>query len=680
MRQRLLLVALAAAFVGALAAFSATNRWHKENLDAAHSLVKQQITAAWLGAEGYAIDRLESVAVKIEGRSLDSFDVRTYALVELLEKFPISGSDDFRVEVIEEVKLESSWANNEILRSQFPLTNSLPSLVGNAPNSTVSGLTQIRRGVFFWVHSRWLQLGGRRSLLTLGVSIDSYLATIEKSLGAPISILNLRGRRIAGAPLPVGINHYEIRKLRNGISYETDGSDGRNWLILGSGLSGLGMADLANLFIAVDVTSYKRSVLPLRITIVVLSLSVATLLCIFVVNQIHVEIVPLRRIGVAIRRLQDGDHSYVADIDDQMRLDEVGDITQGLLKLRSDLLNLESLREERYQMALQQERLISSHLRHLANTLDGDSRIEIMQALDNYGFQERSPRRENQLAKVAAVLNRLSGLISEQHKSLFKLVAELKEALQNQEKLVSLQQELDIARRIQLSILPQMTPLPVEVCVDALMLPAREVGGDFYDYFMLDEDSLAFVVADVSGKGVPAAFFMAISRTLLKSSLQFYHKPSEAITRLNELLCADNTQSMFVTLFLGVLNIKTGSMEYVNAGHDAPLIVHGSGELVQLNSRQNIALAVMSGVKYLGMTAQLQPGDSIFLYTDGVTEAENEYAELFGTQRLFKLLKAEVGAESLSLDRIVYSIQQYEGGRVQTDDITCLHVRFNGIT
>ena len=242
--------------------------------------------------------------------------------------------------------------------------------------------------------------------------------------------------------------------------------------------------------------------------------------------------------------------------------------------------------------------------------------------------------------------------------------------------------ELTMANAIQRSQLPRLfPPFPNrhEFNLFATMKPAKEVGGDFYDFFMVDNDHVALVMADVSGKGVPAALFMMVTRMLIKSRLQSGESPSEALTNVNRQLCESNELGFFVTAWLAVLEISTGKGVAVNAGHEHP-VLRRSGEKYELILyRHSLALAALDGVQFRQHEFQLCPGDSIFVYTDGVTEATSSEKELFGTDRMLEALNKAPDAEPEEiLATVMGEINRFMDGEDQFDDITMLCLKYNG--
>lgn len=233
--------------------------------------------------------------------------------------------------------------------------------------------------------------------------------------------------------------------------------------------------------------------------------------------------------------------------------------------------------------------------------------------------------------------------------------------------------ELAVANRIQSSMLPVEFPNRQEFKLYATMTPAKEVGGDFYDFFSVDEDHLALVIADVSGKGIPAALFMVISKTLLKNMTQRKKSPKEILEITNNMLCEGNEEGMFVTVWLGIYEISTGKLTAVNAGHEYPILKERDGDFSIVKDTHGFILAGMEDMKYKEYELQLQPGDTLFLYTDGVAEATNEKKELFGTQRLLSTLneKKDVEVHSL-LEDVKVGIDGFVGDAPQFDDITML--------
>lgn len=242
--------------------------------------------------------------------------------------------------------------------------------------------------------------------------------------------------------------------------------------------------------------------------------------------------------------------------------------------------------------------------------------------------------------------------------------------------------ELDVAAKIQSSMLPCIFPAfpdRNEFDIYATMDPAKEVGGDFYDFFMVDADHLAFVVADVSGKGVPAALFMVIGKTLIKDHTGLHDDLGEVFTEVNNILCASNSEEMFITAFEGVLNLKTGELRYVNAGHEIPFLCRKGGVFEPFKVRAGFVLAGMQGIRYRAGSIQLEPGDKVFQYSDGITEAINREKAPYGMKRLESVLaKNSEKAPSELLPLVKADVDAFVGDVDQFDDITMLCIEFKG--
>ncbi len=244
-----------------------------------------------------------------------------------------------------------------------------------------------------------------------------------------------------------------------------------------------------------------------------------------------------------------------------------------------------------------------------------------------------------------------------------------------------IESELNLARGIQNNMLPSTFPAfpeHKEIDIYAKMIPAKEVGGDFYDMFLIDDNHLAITIADVSGKGVPAALIMMISRTLIKNTALNKFSVDEVFYKVNNLMCEGNTMDSFVTSWFGILDLKTGKMEYVNAGHNAPLIYKNKDKKIEfIKDKPNLVLAAMNNTKYTKHELKLEPGDRLFLYTDGVTEATNINKELYGNDRLQNYLNNNV-SKSLTdtINGLKKDIDNFVGKEKQFDDITMLELLF----
>ena len=277
-------------------------------------------------------------------------------------------------------------------------------------------------------------------------------------------------------------------------------------------------------------------------------------------------------------------------------------------------------------------------------------------------------------AQVLAREEELDRLVNLRTRQLNERNKELTEAID------VIQRDLDAARSLQLAILPQEFPVGPNFSGAAVMTAALHVGGDFYDFFMVDQDHLAVVIADVSGKGVPAALFMAVSRTVLRAQAMATPEPAQCVVRANEQICAQNPMFLFITVFYGLLNIRTGQFDYVNAGHPSPVrLQRRTRQVAPLPRTDGMALGVMDDVPYRADRIMLEPGDALVLYTDGVSEAMDAAGLEYTDARVVHALMNEVDQDvSAILAHLIDSVHAFVDGAPQSDDLTCVVMRYVG--
>lgn len=243
--------------------------------------------------------------------------------------------------------------------------------------------------------------------------------------------------------------------------------------------------------------------------------------------------------------------------------------------------------------------------------------------------------------------------------------------------------ELSLATRIQADMLPNIYPAfpeRKEFDIYASMTPAKEVGGDFYDFFLVDEDHLCMVMADVSGKGVPAALFMMASKIILANNAMMGKSPAQILTDTNAAICANNREEMFVTVWLGILEISTGKLTAANAGHEYPIIKQADGKFELFKDKHGFVIGGMDGVKYKEYEMHLTPGAKLFLYTDGVPEATDANKELFGTERMLTALNAKLDASPEEmLENVRNAVDSFVAEAEQFDDLTMLGLEYKRV-
>ena len=283
-----------------------------------------------------------------------------------------------------------------------------------------------------------------------------------------------------------------------------------------------------------------------------------------------------------------------------------------------------------------------------------------------------SIRGQDEIGVLAQSIDRMEEQITDYVRHLTAVTAE-KERIST---------ELNVARRIQADMLPSVFPaFPDHDDFDifASMTPAKEVGGDFYDFFLVDDDHLAMVMADVSGKGVPAALFMVITKTLIKNRAQMGDSPADILYHVNNQLCDGNESDMFVTVWMAILELSSGKGVAVNAGHEHPVLCRRGGRYELVVYRHSMAVAAMEGLMFREHNFALHPGDRLFVYTDGVPEATNAKNELFGTERMLEALNRDPdAAPEEQLKAVRESVDEFVGEAPQFDDMTMLSFCYNG--
>lgn len=257
----------------------------------------------------------------------------------------------------------------------------------------------------------------------------------------------------------------------------------------------------------------------------------------------------------------------------------------------------------------------------------------------------------------------------------------IRESQQEHNQLESIKNDLPIAGEIQQTILPRSFPpfpeLTEVVDIYASMTPAKDVGGDFYDFFQIDDERIGLVIADVSGKGVPASLFMAVSRTLLRATALRGVSSAECLTYANKLLCKESLDSMFVTVFYGIYHYKTGMMDYTNAGHNPPYLLRGGRTVECLPVASNFVVGVFDDIEFESNTLTFGIGDTLLLYTDGVTEAFNDKREQFSESNLQDILASmhESSSAKEVVTSVLQSVKTFSGDYPQSDDITLLSLQ-----
>ena len=324
--------------------------------------------------------------------------------------------------------------------------------------------------------------------------------------------------------------------------------------------------------------------------------------------------------------------------------------------------------------------LTSRHTKKkLVNPID-----RIAEAAEDYVKDRRSGVRDSELfaklnIRTGDEIENLSLVMADMERDLKEHEENLTKVTAEKERIST---ELSLATRIQASMLPNTYPAfpdRSEFDIYASMDPAKEVGGDFYDFFLVDDDHLCFLIADVSGKGVPAALFMMASRIIIASNAKMGKSPAQILTDTNAAICSNNKEEMFVTVWLGILEISTGRLTAANAGHEFPILKPANGNFALYKDKHGFIIGGMDGIRYKEYEIQLKPGAKLFLYTDGVPEATDADGVQFGTQRLLEALNSDTSAAP---EQILKNVRDAVDGFVkeaeQFDDLTMLCIEYKG--
>ncbi len=515
-------------------------------------------------------------------------------------------------------------------------------------------------------------------LLVLGASFEPSLGNIIKNIGAVGGgILGSDGRPLLLSDAGMSellaaagsLDRLEAERFRRNGSYVE---------LVQTELRGLAGLPTASLFILQDVsTETRREVLTAMKALFFLVLIMAGT-CLVLYRTIRSTLDPLTDLSNTLRSVAEGDIFASAPV--LRRTDEVGEIANALELVRDSALTLDRMKIHERISVKHHQALIGAELSTLSKVLEEREHAQAMRLLDR---MRESPEAsgavlaesfQHMAASVMRRHERLATLLEERTKDLETVRAALHERVQ----LNRLKEELEVARNLQLSSLPSVFPTHEAFMVSADLIPAKEVGGDFFDVFMLDQERLAVFIGDASGKGVGAAMVVAVARSLLKSCILRGLSPDEAMGQANAVLSVDNPTMMFTTAFVGVFNLTTGAFVFSNAGHNAPILRKADGSVVWISEENNIALGILEDHEFIPGSVTIKEGDTLLLYTDGVTEAVDGPGGFYGEQRLENLVRNATRADPAALIRLVIEdVERFSQGEPQADDITmlCLYVQ-----
>ena len=524
-------------------------------------------------------------------------------------------------------------------------------------------------------------------------SIDEAILEMEQATKSSVLIVNRRGRLLAGSAGALWESLGKLVDLSAVDTLQTVEADDRVYsAVVLPHTADLGSL-VARLVSIKDVTELARrqdQVSQITIGAVV---SFLILVLIGLGYYMSRSFAPLTDGVGVLNALSRGD--LQAQVEGAGGRDEVGRIANAVNVFRANLVAFDRFRRSRERQRHRQERFIRREMTQLADTLDEEERVAVLAELDQLEHLVReTPNNEGGMISIADATDSASTALTRESDSLamtalaFQKMSDrvqsqnqsLREALAAKNAFIALQKELDIAARVQLSLLPDTILLSDTVQINGIMRPAKEVGGDFYDFFRLDDHHIGVAVADVSGKGVPAALFMVMARTLMRATaVQHIHKPGLVLERVNTFLEQNNSEDLFVTLFYGVLDERTGTFHYANGGHNPPILVdHDQANPLRMTG--GVALGMFDGLDYADARVDMEPGSRLVLFSDGVTEAFNDSDEAFGDDRLLNTARTLPEAQGPDKDvtDIVTAVDEFTGEAPQFDDITCVVLVYKG--
>ena len=534
---------------------------------------------------------------------------------------------------------------------------------------------------------------GIAGMAIYATSIDEAIREMEQATQSSVLIVNRRGRLLAGSADALWESLRKLIDLSAVGTLQTVETDNRVYsTVVLPQTADLGSL-VARLISIKDVTDLARRQEQVSQITIGAAFSFLILVLVGLGYYMARSFAPLTDGVAVLNALSHGDlEARIEGADGQ---DEVGRIAGGVNVFRANLVAFDRFRRSRERQRRRQERFIRREMTELADTLDEEERVAVLAELDQLEHLVRdAPDNEGRVMSIADATDSASTALTRESDSLamtalaFQKMSDrvqiqnqsLREALAAKNAFIALQKELDIAARVQLSLLPDTMPLSESAEMTGIMRPAKEVGGDFYDYFHLDQHHIGVVVADVSGKGVPAGLFMVMTRTLMRATaVRHVDKPGRVLASVNDFLEQNNSEELFVTLFYGVLDERTGRFVYANGGHNPPILVD-SGGANPLEMTGGVALGMFDGLDYSDAHVDMEPGARLVLFSDGVTEAFNDDEEAFGDDRLLDTTRTLPEAQGPAQDvtDIVHAVDEFTGEADQFDDITCVVLVYKG--
>lgn len=525
--------------------------------------------------------------------------------------------------------------------------------------------------------------GAPLAVAIYATDIIQALSELKEDTGAEALIVNRRGRLLVGTAPEVWDAVGGTARLREGASQESrDG--GRVWSLAGFPLE----AELGHLVAQVvtirDVSAADAE--QRRVSLITFAAIGGFLLLSLLGLSYYLRrsLSPLTDGVRVLDALSHGDTQAVVEVGEGRGNDELARIAEAVNTFRTQTIALRRHRRRAARRQRQQERFIRGEMTRLSSTLNQEERKDILTDLaeieapaaaraEARGDAPADEDTTGDLQVMGFAFQKMADRVGRQQERLRTLVAELQEALRTQTAYMALQHDLQVATRVQRSFLPGETLNTGSSHIHATMHAAKEVGGDFYDFFPLDDHRIGVVIGDVAGKGVPASLFMAVTRTVIRATARYVEDgPGKCLEMVNETLVDASRSDLFVTVFYGIFDQRDGSLVYANGGHNPPVLV-APGRAERLPLTGGVALAMFDGLPYDVGKVEIPPDGKLFIYTDGVPEATNREEEEFGYERMEANLLTSAERSPLdTIETMLRTVEEFVGEAPQFDDITML--------
>ncbi|NBS63079.1 MAG: HAMP domain-containing protein [Betaproteobacteria bacterium] len=525
------------------------------------------------------------------------------------------------------------------------------------------------------------------SVLLASVDFQLIARQIEAMYSGQVLVVDLDGRSLLGRP-PEGLSRL-ISTAIQGPRYQTVSFESVLYEIARTPLDDLTGRRLGNLFLVRADSGQLASENLLGYAVALVVVVGFALFAGLVLAVLRRELAPLADVERLTRSLSR--HDLHAPAAGASRPDELGRINEAVELLREAAVERDRLAFANTATHSRERQMIEGELRRLAEMLDDTERVAVLKMLSSVVVTEAAsakPTNGTIDTPLARAFQFMSDRVKAQQTRLTTLLAErtadldtVRQALAERSDLFRLREEVAVARSLQLSMLPdknRLDPIRDQIELAALTRPAKEVGGDSYDFQLFDSGRrLMFLVCDSSGKGIPAAMFVLTTKTLVTAASEAFGGPAAGLAAANLALARSNDALSFTTLFIGLLDLETGLLTYSSAGHNPPLLRRASGGLEQLDQATGLVLGVIEDAVYDEARVQMLPGDTLVLYTDGITEAHDAQQQMFGLDRLETICReTPISPVPNLIDRMMSSVDEFAGSTPQYDDITLLVLRY----